>query len=69
MDEIDQAQEHMERQQVGLLAQRRPIGPLYTGWCAYCEEFLGGEARFCDTDCRDGYDRVTAARARNGRSE
>lgn len=38
------------------------------GQCHYCAEVVPQGARFCDTDCRDGWQREQSARQRAGRS-
>ena len=36
------------------------------GRCYYCDARVGADAEFCDGDCRDDYERIEAARVRNG---
>ncbi len=36
------------------------------GQCHYCAEEVGSGALFCDTGCRDEYDREAAIRKRQG---
>lgn len=55
MDDLDRAQEIMERQQVEALKARRPEGPKATGECLYCGEEI--EGRWCDAYCRDEWER------------
>lgn len=45
-------------------ASRRPEGPKPTGRCHWCEEPVASAARFCDSDCRDDYQRFEARKAR-----
>ena len=33
-------------------------GPLATGYCLWCEEPLEGGRRWCDSDCRDDWERA-----------
>lgn len=56
-DPVDMAQEHMERESVGLLAARRPTGPVPTGRCHYCDEVVADDQRWCDAGCRDAWER------------
>ena len=55
MDEIDRAAEHIERERAGLLAQRKPSGPSATGHCAYCNAPVPTGMRWCDSLCRDAW--------------
>ena len=32
---------------------RKPVGPEATGFCLHCGEDLSEGKRWCDTDCRD----------------
>ena len=69
MDLYDQAQELDMLQRDASIAQARqaPTGsPAYTGHCAFCAVSLPSPKRFCDADCRDGWERENAARKRNG---
>lgn len=38
-----------------------------TGQCHYCGEETPQGFRFCDSDCRDGWQREQAAKERSGR--
>jgi len=60
-DIADRAADHIERESAGLLAKRKPVGPAACGACHFCGEEVRGEARFCDADCRDGYEREQRA--------
>ena len=50
-----------DREEVNLAhavkASRKPTGPLPNGRCHFCDEIVNDEQRFCDTDCRDGWER------------
>lgn len=37
------------------------------GYCYYCGEALRAGKRFCDSDCRDDYERQEKMRSRTGR--
>lgn len=39
------------------LAQRKPEGPVATGYCLHCDEPLPAEHRWCDSDCRDAWEK------------
>jgi hypothetical protein len=68
MDEFDRASELEERQRVDALARSRAGNCLTpTGDCHFCGELV--KRLFCDTDCRDAYERVQRARKRNGRPQ
>jgi hypothetical protein len=54
MDEIDMAQVQEE----GALRA--------VGYCYSCHEQLADARRFCNRDCLDDWERVEAARRRNG---
>lgn len=55
-DEIDRAQERIEREHALILAQRMPAGPAATGECLWCGEPLAPGLRWCDADCRDAWE-------------
>lgn len=59
MDIFDQASETEEYyREISIAAHRAKAVPLpAVGYCHYCEEQLKIGHRFCDTDCRDDYDR------------
>lgn len=67
MDEADRAQDHMEREQRGLLAQRKPSGPVATGRCNYCRAVVAQGLRFCDALCAQDYETEQDKLARQGR--
>jgi hypothetical protein len=57
MDDIDLANKHAEML-IGIQVQaRKPIGPLPTGACLWCEAPMQEtNHRWCDKDCRDDYE-------------
>jgi len=66
-DEADLADEFQERflqdsLQRQLSGQR--LAPKSTGKCLYCEEPLAPTKRWCDSDCRDDWEREENARRR-----
>lgn len=66
MDEVDIANDGAERELAAILSARRPKPVKATGACLFCGEPLPGDQRFCDAECRDGWQAEQAARARNG---
>lgn len=55
-DPIDQANDHIERETAVLLKARKPSGPAATGYCLFCDEPVGTGQRWCDAECRDGWE-------------
>lgn len=47
-----------------IAASRKPVGPVATGRCLFCDEITGDEQRWCDSACRDDWARD--ARLREG---
>ncbi|MFZ6730593.1 DUF2116 family Zn-ribbon domain-containing protein [Undibacterium sp. Ji42W] len=37
------------------------------GHCLFCDEAISHDEQFCNTDCRDDFDKEQAALIRNGR--
>lgn len=59
MDDADRAEPHIEEFIDDALAEVRRAqehGVKATGACLYCGERLPDHMRFCDADCRDGFD-------------
>lgn len=56
-DEIDLAQDHIEREEEMRRRYRQPakLEALPTGECLNCGEHLEGEARWCDEYCREDW--------------
>jgi hypothetical protein len=65
-DEADQAQFIEERDRKLALQVRRPELPV-TGECHYCGETIRAPRLFCESGCRDDYEREQEARRRSGR--
>ena len=57
MDEADAANEHIERERNALLAHRKPSGPVATGRCLNCGAVLARGLRWCDSACRDDWEK------------
>lgn len=62
-DIIDQANEAAEMFNRAAVSQRKPEGPAATGFCLNCEARLRESARWCDTHCRDDWDKALRAEA------
>lgn len=56
-DNLDIAAEREEFARAVALTQRKSAGPVPTGRCLYCDELVGEHHRWCDTDCRTGWER------------
>lgn len=67
MDDADNAQDHIEREQPALLQQRQPAGPIPNGLCHWCGELVSDEARWCGAGCRELWEQARRALVRNGR--
>lgn len=67
-DEADIAAAQEEAHRMAALNRRQATLPS-VGQCYACGEPVGGSLRFCDTDCREDWERIEAARRRGGRSE
>ena len=69
MDDADRASEREDIARAAALeAVRRRFDSLPPlGCCYYCGEALRAGKRFCDSDCRDDYDRQEKMRSRTGR--
>lgn len=52
-DDIDRAQNEVERSLGEALRARKVVGPVATGRCLYCDEIVDDEQRWCDSQCRD----------------
>lgn len=67
-DVSDQAtnREEQERERCINAVSRQNQALQPTGSCYWCEEAVEGERRFCDSDCRDMWQKQDAARKRAG---
>lgn len=54
-DDIDRAQNEVERSLDEALRTRKVSGPAATGRCLYCDEILDDVHRWCDSSCRDAW--------------
>jgi hypothetical protein len=54
-DDIDRAQNEVERSLGEALRSRKVSGPSPTGRCLYCDDITGDEQRWCDAGCRDAW--------------
>ena len=66
-DDADNAQDHIERENVGQLDRaKKPDGPVANGMCHWCEELIADHLRWCQgTHCRDLWTRAQEAWRRN----
>jgi hypothetical protein len=62
-DDIDRAQDEVERSLGEALRQRKAEGPTATGRCLYCDEILDDTRRWCDAEHREQWEKE----ARRGR--
>lgn len=61
-DICDLAQEHIELEAPLILAaSKKPDGPKPNGVCHNCGESICDGTLFCDTDCRDDWERTQRA--------
>jgi hypothetical protein len=56
-DELDLASEREEFARTHARNVRKPEAPAATGLCLYCDEDVASPRRWCDTDCRDAWDK------------
>ena len=65
-DDADRASEREEQDREAALKRREPE-LLPVGSCYWCDSELNADRTFCDSDCRDDYQRARAAQERAGR--
>jgi hypothetical protein len=66
-DEFDRASELEEMHREMAIKNARVKAQLPDiGQCYYCAEYTPPGRRFCDSECRDGYEAEMAAKKRNG---
>lgn len=58
-DDVDAANDNILLINEAFISRARRIAPEVkaTGECLYCTEVVGEGKRWCDTDCRDGWER------------
>lgn len=67
-DEADRAAQEVEVNLAEAVRLRRPPGPIANGRCYYCDEIVDEDARWCDIECREAWERERdLLRKRNGR--
>ena len=59
-DDIDRAQNEVERNLGEALRTRRAAGPVANGRCHFCDEIVDDISRWCDSECRDGWQDLPA---------
>lgn len=57
-DEIDRADQEVERSLKEALRKRRPAGPVPTGRCLWCGEIVGDMMRWCSVECARDWERA-----------
>lgn len=67
-DDVDVASMQEEAYLAAALNRRHASLPAI-GQCYSCGESVSGRLRFCDTDCRDDWEKDEAARRIGGRPE
>lgn len=68
-DEFDRASALEEAERVSCINEvrnRKTPSLISVGYCHNCNEELRHPLLFCDEDCADDYELLTAARRRNG---
>lgn len=70
MDDADMTAEREERHADLLRRYSKPVALIEaTGFCLNCEEVLGDGLRFCDSACRDDWQRRERIRKLKGNVE
>jgi hypothetical protein len=62
-DNLDIASEREELARTFAQAVRKPVGPVATGRCLYCDEIVGDEQRWCDVECAKDWEKLQARRS------
>ena len=61
MDDADITGERAEFYHLSDLERsRKPEAPKASGYCLYCEDPVPPGSRWCDTDCRNDWEKVNA---------
>ena len=55
-DQLDRAQQEHDLHLSLQLKHRNPALPV-TGYCHWCGDIAPADARFCDSDCRDDFEK------------
>lgn len=56
-DNLDIAAEREEIDRNIAMATKRPVGPEPTGECLHCGEAVEDPRRWCNSDCRDAWEK------------
>ena len=59
-DDVDRAQNEVDRATAEAMKMRKVAGPVATGRCLYCDEILDDVQRWCDSVCRDEWQDLPA---------
>lgn len=57
-DNLDIASDREEIARSFAQSLRKPAGPIATGRCLWCDDVVGDEQRWCDVECRNGWERA-----------
>lgn len=68
-DDADRADDYIEAERQRQIAAARAEAHQQppAGRCRFCDEELDPWESYCDSDCRDDFEREQAAKRRNGR--
>lgn len=56
-DDIDRAQNEVDRSLAEALRMKKPVGPIATGRCLHCDEIVADTHRWCGIECREGWEK------------
>ena len=63
MDDADRVDERSEFDHLANLEKsHKPEAPKACGFCLFCEAPLHNESRWCDSDCRDDWEKFNAGK-------
>ena len=69
-DLADRADDEIEHELAEALRQRKPAGPVATGFCHYCREPLADGLRWCQgTECEAAWEHEQERRRQNAGHE
>ncbi len=65
MNDADRAQRSLEHfSQLNIAQLRQQPAPKANGLCLYCQTRVANGVLFCDSDCRDDFERLARRKAR-----
>ena len=62
-DNLDIASDREELARTFAQAVRKPVGPVPTGRCLYCDEIVSDVQRWCDVECAKDWEKLQSRRA------